>query len=183
VNIQLSWFMRTLFTNLFIAIFLMILIAIVKPLIESAVYAVHIASIPAPDKLNMPVADVRATSLQNSWHAPRDAGRRRHEGIDIFAPRGTRVRSTTEGIVLRVAKSKLGGNVIWVLGPGGQRHYYAHLDRFAAVHAGMRVQAGTVLGYVGNSGNAAGTPPHLHYGIYTAAGAINPYPFLRPAAG
>jgi murein DD-endopeptidase MepM/ murein hydrolase activator NlpD len=70
-----------------------------------------------------------------------------------------------------------------VLGPGGQRHYYAHLDRFAGVFAGMRVQAGTLLGYVGNSGNAKGTPPHLHYGIYTASGAINPYPLLAPAPG
>lgn len=66
-----------------------------------------------------------------------------------------------------------------MLGPGGQRHYYAHLDSFSDVRAGMRVEAGRVLGYVGTSGNAAGTPPHLHYGVYEAGGAINPYPLLR----
>jgi murein DD-endopeptidase MepM/ murein hydrolase activator NlpD len=69
--------------------------------------------------------------------------------------------------------------VVWVLGPGGQRHYYAHLDRYADIVTGQRVRPGTILGYVGTTGNAAGTPPHLHYGIYEAGGAINPYPLLR----
>ena len=66
-----------------------------------------------------------------------------------------------------------------MLGPGGQRHYYAHLDRYADIENGQRVRPGTVLGYVGTTGNAKGTPPHLHYGIYASGGAINPYPFLR----
>ena len=66
-------------------------------------------------------------------------------------------------------------------GPGGQRHYYAHLDRYPDLTAGEWVNSGDVVGYVGDSGNAKGTPTHLHYGIYTAAGAINPYPLL--AAG
>ena len=99
---------------------------------------------------------------------------RKHEGIDIFAARGTPVHSATEGIVLRVGANRLGGRVVWVLGPGGQRHYYAHLDRFADISAGLQVRAGTVLGYVGTTGNAAGTPPHLHYGVYESGGPINP---------
>lgn len=174
--------MRTLISSFFLAVILNAIIAIVGPYIDGALYAMRLASMPAPVTLGIPVANIRAPMLRNSWHAPRDAGRRRHEGMDIFAPRGAPVLAATEGIVLRSGKNKLGGNVVWVMGPGGQRHYYAHLERFGAIHTGMRIQPGTVLGHVGNSGNAAGTPPHLHYGIYTAAGAINPYPLLRPTS-
>jgi murein DD-endopeptidase MepM/ murein hydrolase activator NlpD len=78
--------------------------------------------------------------------------------------------------VLRVGNNQLGGRVVWVLGPGAQRHYYAHLDRFADVSAGMRIEAGTVLGYVGTTGNAAGTPPHLHYGVTNRAARSIPPP-------
>lgn len=53
---------------------------------------------------------------------------------------------------VRRGHNALGGNVVWVLGPGGQRHYYAHLDRFAHVPVGQRIEPGTVLGYVGNTG-------------------------------
>ena len=85
-------------------------------------------------------------------------------------------------MVRAVRESGLGGRQVWVLGPAGQRHYYAHLDGYADVHAGMRVAPGRVLGYVGDSGNARGTPPHLHYGVYEAGGALNPYPLLRAGA-
>jgi murein DD-endopeptidase MepM/ murein hydrolase activator NlpD len=99
--------------------------------------------------------------------------------MDIFAPRGRPVLAATEGIVLGVGLDRLGGKVVWVLGPGGQRHYYAHLDRYGDVWPGQRIAAGQVIGYVGNTGNARGGPTHLHYGIYTAAGPIDPYPLLR----
>ncbi|MET0855935.1 MAG: M23 family metallopeptidase, partial [Telluria sp.] len=96
------------------------------------------------------------------------------------AKRGTPMISSTEGIVMQVGTNRLGGLVVWVMGPGRQRHYYAHLDRYAEdVEVGMRVGAGRVLGYVGNTGNAQGTPPHLHYGVYDIGGAINPFPLLR----
>ena len=151
----------------------------VTPATELAkVLVAELTAMPAPVTLSMPVEGVRPASLRDTWHAPRDGGGRRHEGLDIFAPRGRPVRSATEGIVLQVGTNPLGGQVVWVMGPGAQRHYYAHLDRFAGVRAGQRVEAGTVLGYVGTTGNARGTPPHLHYGIYTAGGAISPYPLL-----
>lgn len=171
--------MRVFLRTLCLAILVNIVIGVVGPAFESGLYAMRIAALPVPSAFDMPVASVRSGALRDTWHAAREGGRRRHEGIDIFARRGTPVRAATEGIVTRVGSSRLGGKIVWVMAPGGQRHYYAHLDRFAWIHAGMRVQAGTVLGYVGNSGNAAGTPPHLHYGIYTATGAVNPYPFLR----
>lgn len=170
--------MRTFLRSLVIAIVLVLGYGLLEPHIERAMYTARLMSMPTPQALAMPVEGVRQRALRDTWHAARSEGRR-HEGIDIFARRGTPVRSATEGIVLRVGSNRLGGLVVWVLGPSGQRHYYAHLDRYADVEAGMRVEPGRVLGYVGNTGNAAGTPPHLHYGVYEAGGAINPYPLLR----
>ncbi|GAA5513860.1 hypothetical protein Dcar01_02608 [Deinococcus carri] len=114
----------------------------------------------------------------DTWGGARSEGRK-HEGVDIFAPRGTPVQATTRGFVLNVGENRLGGRTVMVLGPSGQRHYYAHLDRYAGLQEGQWLEAGTVVGYVGNSGNAKGTPPHLHYGIYQIGGAVNPYPLLR----
>lgn len=173
--------MRILLRSLFIAIVLIAAGGVLQPWLAALAYAVRLASLPAPATLPVPVAGVRPAQLADTWGGARSGGRR-HEGIDIFARRGTPVLSSTEGIVLRVGTNSLGGQVVWVLGPGGQRHYYAHLDRYGDVLAGMRVARGHVVGYVGNTGNAATTPPHLHYGIYAAGGAINPYPLLHPAA-
>ncbi len=147
------------------------------PWLQLAMYAARLTAMAAPSSLAMPVDAVRPRQLADTWHASRPPARR-HEGIDIFAKRGTPVVSSTEGIVLRTGQNRLGGKVVWVLGPGGQRHYYAHLDDWAAIGRGDRVHVGTVLGYVGNSGNAVNTPPHLHYGVYTEAGPINPFPLL-----
>jgi len=133
----------------------------------------------APAALPVPVQGVTPARLADTWGAAR-AGGRRHEGIDIFAARGTPVLSTTEGVVMQVGTNNLGGQVVWVLGPGRQRHYYAHLEGYADIQRGQLVAAGDVLGYVGNTGNAKGTPPHLHYGIYVG-GAINPYDLLMAA--
>ena len=156
--------------------------ALLGPYIKNMLYAMRLASTAAPATLQVPVRGVAPRALRDTWHGARGEGRK-HEGIDIFAKRGTAVVATTEGVVLRVSTNRLGGQVVWVLGPGGQRHYYAHLDRYADIGNGQRVRPGTVLGYVGTTGNAAGTPPHLHYGIYDAGGAINPYPLLRAGAG
>jgi murein DD-endopeptidase MepM/ murein hydrolase activator NlpD len=136
---------------------------------------------PAPTHLQMPVQGVSRRAVANTWGAARDAGVRTHQGLDIFARRGTPVISPIEGIVLGVGQDRLGGNVVRVLGPGRQVHYFAHLDAFSGVKPRDWVTPGAILGYVGTTGNARGTPPHLHYGIYAAGGAINPYPLL--AAG
>ena len=152
---------------------------LLQPQVEAALYLSRLLAAEAPQHLPVPVAGIAPAQLRDSWGAPRSEGRR-HQGIDIFAPRGRPVLSATEGIVLRVGENRLGGLVVFVLGPGGQRHYYAHLDTQAPLEAGQRIQAGTPLGTVGTTGNARGTPPHLHYGIYGAGGALNPYPLLRP---
>ena len=138
---------------------------------------------PPAESVPVPVQGVAARRIADTWGAARDGGARGHEGVDIFAPRGTPVRSSTVGIVTAVRDGGLGGRQVWVLGPARERHYYAHLDDWAPdLAAGDVVQPGTLLGFVGTTGNAQGTPPHLHYGIYGADGALNPWPLLRAGA-
>lgn len=108
---------------------------------------------------------------------------RSHEGIDILAPRGTKVYSATEGLIADLRNNNLGGKVIWILGPAGTWHYYAHLDGHKrGLNVGDYVKKGDLIGYVGNTGNARYTSPHLHYGLYLdgkGRGAVNPYSYLR----
>lgn len=134
---------------------------------------------PPDAALLMPVAGVRVADVADTWGAPRGDGRR-HEGQDIFAPRGTPVLSAVAGIVTAVESTERGGTVVWVTGAGRRRYYYAHLDAVAeGLSVGDRVEVGTPLGSVGSSGNAAGTPPHLHFGLYASGGAVDPLPLLR----
>lgn len=138
---------------------------------------------PPPRSLPIPVEGVAKSQLRDSYGDLRSGGRR-HEGIDIFAGRHTPVLSATEGYVSGLGRNRLGGLVVWVTGPGGWRHYYAHLERWSDVREGQWVEPGTIIGYVGNSGNASTTPTHLHYGIYpTSGGTINPYPLLANGPG
>ena len=132
-----------------------------------------------PDqKIAMPLKDVSKKQISDTWHAPRGIGRQ-HEGQDIFAPRGTPVYSATSGYVYNVGEDNLGGHTVSVIGAGGRVYYYAHLDSYAqGIAEGDAVNKGTVLGYVGSTGNAQGTPPHLHFGVYAADRAINPLPLL-----
>lgn len=115
--------------------------------------------------------------LTDTWGGARSEGRT-HEGIDIFAKRNTPIQATTHGIITRVGDDRLGGRVIFIVGPGGAGHYYAHLEDYANIKVNDRVEAGDTIGYVGDSGNAKGTPPHVHYGIYINGSAVNPYPLL-----
>ena len=132
-----------------------------------------------PDKrLAMPLEDVSRRAIADTWQAPRGTNRR-HEGQDIFAPKGTPILSATNGFIYRIGENNLGGQTVSVIGSGGRVYYYAHLDAYArGIEVGDRVTTRTVLGYVGTTGNAQGTPPHLHFGVYTLNGAINPLPLL-----
>jgi peptidoglycan LD-endopeptidase LytH len=143
----------------------------------------RISARPADKALLMPVQSARVAAVANTWHAER-SDRRRHEGQDIFAPRGTPVYSATDGIVVRIGHNRLGGNVVLVVGGGGRTYYYAHLDTHArGLEVGDLVHIGSVLGYVGTTGNARGTPPHLHFGVYSGSGAMNPLPLLIDREG
>ena len=133
---------------------------------------------PAEAEILMPVDGVSTARVTDTWGAPR-SGNRTHQGQDIFAPRGTPVRSATDGVVVRIAEGGLGGKAVWVAGRGGRSYYYAHLDAFAPeLGVGDLVGPDTVLGYVGTTGNARRTPPHLHFGVYTTSGALDPLPLL-----
>ena len=150
------------------------------------VFPAYVAAVPAePDAaLLMPVEGVRVSSVADTWGGARSEGRT-HEGQDIFAPTGTPVYSATSGYVYRIGEARRGGNVVVVIGGGARRYYYAHLSSFAeGLREGQAVTPDTLLGYVGTTGNAAGTPPHLHLGLYVGEpgscewDAIDPLPLL-----
>ncbi len=133
--------------------------------------------------LRMPVVGVRPRDLSDSWHDPRDGGKRWHKGIDIFARKGTEVIAVTDGIVSFIGDEKLGGHCVWLTAENGTAFYYAHLDRWApGLFEGMDVKAGDLLGFVGNTGNAIHTPSHLHFGIDRDDHMVNPFPVLLHAS-
>lgn len=134
---------------------------------------------PPDTMLLMPVVGAKVNRITDTWDAPRPGGRR-HQGQDIFAQQGTAVRSATQGYVVRMGHNVLGGKVVLIAGAGGRRYYYAHLEAFAAdLRVGMYITSETLIGFVGNTGNAARTPPHLHFAVYTVVGAVNPLPMLQ----
>jgi len=149
---------------------------VARPIAERAWFIYTLAVQEPAAVLPNPLASARPRFV-DSWGNARSGGRQ-HQGIDIFAPKNTPVLSTTAGLVTRVGTNGLGGQVLWILGPGLERHYYAHLNRYGVFRAGDRVEAGDIIGYAGNTGNARGGPVHLHYGIYRNGTARNPYPRL-----
>ncbi|HEX7050226.1 MAG TPA: M23 family metallopeptidase [Longimicrobiales bacterium] len=129
--------------------------------------------------LTFPVDGADARDIGSIFGDPRDGGRRDHQGVDIFAPRGTPAIAAVDGTVRRVRTTRLGGKVVWLRDRArNQSLYYAHLDT-QLVRDGMRVRVGDTLGLVGNTGNARTTPPHLHFGVYRRGqGPVDPLPFL-----
>src|SRR5579875_3658760 len=128
--------------------------------------------------LSFPVSGKRS-NIRGFWGDERDGGARLHKGIDIFAKKGTPVVAVCDGIVVDEGNGGRGGKVVWLQSASHPwRAYYAHLDR-QLVRDGQHVKKGQVLGTVGNTGNAKTTPSHLHFGIYTARGAVNPLPYVK----
>lgn len=167
-----------------ISVFVLLLLAVTGVgglLVDNLRFYTRVAHlyIKEPDrKISMPFDDVSRRQIADTWHVPRGTGRQ-HEGQDIFAPKGTPILSATNGYIYKVGENNLGGQTVSVISAGGRVYYYAHLDRYAPnLAVGDPVTTRTVLGYVGTTGNASGTPPHLHFGIYTMSGAINPLPLL-----
>jgi peptidoglycan LD-endopeptidase LytH len=118
-------------------------------------------------------------NIGSLWGAPRGGGRK-HEGIDIFASRGTPTVAVDNGTVSSVTTNRLGGKVVFLRTSGKNlSFYYAHLDS-QLVKVGQSLKRGDTIGLVGNTGNAITTPPHLHFGIYTSGGAIDPLAFVDP---
>lgn len=115
----------------------------------------------------------------NDWGFPRSGGRT-HKGTDMFAPRGTPVVAVGDGVVT-LRDYDLGGIAAFVRADHGATYYYAHLDAYApGIANGQRISRGDVIGFVGNTGNAIATSPHLHFQVHPNHGAaVNPYPTLR----
>jgi murein DD-endopeptidase MepM/ murein hydrolase activator NlpD len=145
-------------------------------LLRDGRYAVTMRTEPV---LAFPVTGQGNRAIQSRFGVDRDGGARRHDGIDIFAPRGTPVIAAVSGTVRSIRPNRLGGNVVWLRDSEREQSlYYAHLDT-QVVAEGQQVQVGDTIGFVGNTGNAITTPPHLHFGIYRRpGGAIDPFAWV-----
>lgn len=138
-------------------------------------------------RLEVPVQGVDRNQLYDSFDDRR--GIRRHEAIDIMAPRGTLVFSVEDGRVAKLFESVAGGLTVYIFDPAEMfTYYYAHLDRYAGgLKEGEAVRRGEVIGYVGSTGNASDDAPHLHFAIFQLGPErrwwqgkpINPYLVLR----
>ena len=139
--------------------------------------------------LEMPVDGVSRDRLHDSFDERRGGGLRRHEAIDIMAPRGTPVRAVEDARVAKLFRSVAGGLTIYLFDPTETfSYYYGHLDRYASgLQEGQKVRRGEVIGYVGSTGNASEDAPHLHFAIFqlgserqwSKGDPINPYDVLR----
>ncbi|MBN2359224.1 MAG: peptidoglycan DD-metalloendopeptidase family protein [Deltaproteobacteria bacterium] len=127
-----------------------------------------------------------ATHNSDFSNNPTDANHPRgHQGVDIFAPRGEPVVAPVTGVIESAGHTSVGGNCVTIR-RGEERFYLAHLDSLADLRPGQSISAGDPVGTVGNTGNAQGTAPHLHFSIYRGSGgyysnAINPFPYLMAA--
>lgn len=137
--------------------------------------------------LRLPVFGVAPQELQDTYTQARSGGRV-HNAIDIRAPRGTAVIAAVDGTIRKLFTSRAGGLTIYEFDVNEERvYYYAHLDHYApGIYEGLFVKAGTVIGYVGTTGNAPPDAPHLHFAIEVLSPTkewwkgepVNPYPLL-----
>jgi murein DD-endopeptidase MepM/ murein hydrolase activator NlpD len=160
-------------------------------------YAPRRAPEPAPaalaeNSLEFPVLLLSSVRLQDSFRDPRAAGARTHHALDIMAPRHTPVRAVADGTIAKVSSGGAGGLALYQTDPSGAYcFYYAHLGAYApGLSEGQPVRRGDVIGYVGTSGNAPESAPHLHFAVFQlrdrkrwwGGRAINPYPLLKLSA-
>jgi murein DD-endopeptidase MepM/ murein hydrolase activator NlpD len=142
----------------------------------------------APRPLMMPVAGIDPSTIHDNFDEMRGGDTRRHDALDILAPRGTNVVATDDGTVKKLFNSVAGGLTVYEFDPD-QRYcyYYAHLDAYApGLHEGQILHRGDLMGYVGTTGNAPKDTPHLHFAVirldpdkrWWAGTAIDPYPLL-----
>ena len=154
---------------------------------SDALLALHVGS------LYFPVAGMDSTRLDDSYEAPRDGGVRRHNAIDIMAPRGAAVLAVQDGRVLKLSNNTKGGIVVYATDLDEQFvYYYAHLDRYhPRIYNGKPLMRGDTIGYVGTTGNSPANLPHLHFQVmrmppdkrsYSTGAPVNPFPLLRTTA-
>ena len=113
--------------------------------------------------------------FSDTWGAPRSGGRQ-HQGVDIIGPKGTPLLAVVDGVASS-REMELGGHTIHFVGADGNNYFYGHLDSYGTLGA---VRAGDIIGYMGETGNARSSTPHLHFEIRPGGGApVNPYPTVR----
>ena len=152
------------------------LVRLQPELLQSGEYTLIITSGPS---LAFPVSSTGKPHIESFFGDSRDEGGRRHEGVDIFAPKGTPALAAANGVVTGVSENKLGGLVVFMRPDDANYNlYYAHLE-VQLVHEGQQVKIGDTVGLIDNTGNAKNTPTHLHFGIYTPGGAVDPLPFIN----
>ncbi|MBB6132559.1 murein DD-endopeptidase MepM/ murein hydrolase activator NlpD [Massilia aurea] len=140
-----------------------------------------------PGKLLVPVQGIKSAQLTDTFYQPRGE-QRQHEALDIMAPTGTPVVAVADGKVAKLFHSKPGGLTVYQFDPTGQfAYYYAHLDRYAdGIAEGMEVKRGTLIGYVGVTGNSDPNAPHLHFAVvaltpekqWWKGTPLNPFPLM-----
>ncbi len=153
-----------------------------KKIIALLLLSVFTAGFLIPETARIPVSGATPADWhpQSFWYYP--WGRSgTHKGIDIFAQAGTPVLAASAGWVVHAGVDSMGGNIVLVLGSKWRLHYYAHLQSID-IPSFAWVQAGDVLGAVGNSGNAQGKPAHLHYSILSLLPQIGQYDAEAPQA-
>ena len=140
-------------------------------------------------ELMIPVLNVRASDLSDTYTDSRGGGQRLHEAIDIMAPTGTSVVAAAPGKIEKLFRSDAGGNTLYIRSTDGETiYYYAHLDEYAdGLKEGQTIRRGQRIGSVGSTGNASPAAPHLHFAVmqtrpesewWEPANAVNPYPLL-----
>lgn len=118
---------------------------------------------------------VTLDEITPNFGAPRDGGARKHEGLDLLVLEGTPVVSPTDAVVRYVGNGVSSGHMVSTENPGGEQFRYMHLRNIGDIKRGDRLKAGDLIGYVGDTGNAKGGPPHLHFEIRKGGTARDPY--------
>lgn len=152
--------------------------------------AMQLTEAEGPRRIGLPLAGLTRADLRDTFEEARGEGRS-HEAVDIMAPRGTPVLAVVEGNIVKLFTSDQGGLTVYQFDNEKRYcYYYAHLDRYErGLQEGMLLRQGDVLGYVGSSGNADPSAPHLHFSIFRLGAdkkwwegePINPYPLLIEA--
>jgi murein DD-endopeptidase MepM/ murein hydrolase activator NlpD len=132
-----------------------------------------------PNAYGFPVE--KASIYDNTFGADRENGQRKHEGTDLFNNKGTKIVSVCAGTVEQLGWNRLGGERVGIRGSDGNYYYYAHLDKINSnLYITKQINKGDLLGTMGNTGDAATTPDHLHFGIELPNGNwVNPYSFVK----
>lgn len=159
----------------------------VAPAVHDAALLAHVGS------LYFPVAGMDSTRLDDSYDAARDGGVRKHNAIDIMAPRGAAVLAVQDGRVVKLSNNPKGGISLYTTDLEEQFvYYYAHLDRYhSGIYNGKPLMRGDTVGYVGTTGNSPANLPHLHFQVmrmpadkrsFSTGEPVNPFPLLRTTA-